>query len=843
MRVGLSFSIAFALLAACAAAGKQAAPAPVRNARPPANEAALKSWLVNMVSYHRFTPEEVRQATGISVEDVKKTVDRLDIRPGDVPERRPGDPLVVLPYPGGRHPRIGFLDGAIDPQRETKVSVFTPWDNASYVVADVPEAIFSNLGLTYLAHTHVPTVWTKTNVELEKLEWNLRDDRSLDLERKLPNGIGFGMKITPRADSVLMDLWLFNGTKARLTGMRVQNCIMLKGAPEFNEQTTENKVYKGPYAACRSRDGKRWVITAWVPHHRNWANRNCPCLHSDPKFPDCNPGQKQSLKGWLSFYEGEDIQAEFDRIEKTGWRKDVAESKPSGNARFQGEVHDAASGDLIPSRVYIRGEDGKWHFPLSKSSRGSAVPYRKKRGKGGRSVEMHTTLSAHPFTIELPPGRYTVIAERGKEYHPLRTEIEIGKEPVRRTFKLTRWIDMAGRGWYSGDTHVHRPMVELPNILLAEDLNVAFPLNYWVTEGFKSPRTSQKTLSGSGSKVVEVDPTHVIYPINTEYEIFTIGGKRHTLGAVFVINHKTVFEEGVPPVGPVLRKARAQGALLELDKHNWPWSMCLIPVMNVDLFELTNNHIWRTDFAFTTFGEKPAEYMKIQTNDQGYTEAGWIRFGFENYYALLNCGFRMRPTAGTASGVHPVPLGFGRVYVHLPDGFSYDGFVKGLDAGRSFVTTGPMMFVKVNGKDPGHVFTSAREYRVTGSVSSIRPLSSIEIIVNGKVAKTVKPANREEKNAVFVNLIDIAVPVDGSSWIAVRCTQKQPDGRIRFAHTGPVHVEVEGKPLRPRREEVEYLIQRVQAQIDRSSGVLPEAAIAEYKEALAAYKKIAETAR
>ena len=24
-----------------------------------------------------------------------------------------------MPYPGGRHPRIGFLEGAVDPQRET----------------------------------------------------------------------------------------------------------------------------------------------------------------------------------------------------------------------------------------------------------------------------------------------------------------------------------------------------------------------------------------------------------------------------------------------------------------------------------------------------------------------------------------------------------------------------------------------------------------------------------------------------------------------------------------------------------------------------------------------------
>jgi len=45
-----------------------------------------------------------------------------------------------------------------------------------------------------------------------------------------------------------------------------------------------------------------------------------PCLHSDPKFPDCPPGQARRLTGWLSFYQGTNIAAELERIEKNGWR-------------------------------------------------------------------------------------------------------------------------------------------------------------------------------------------------------------------------------------------------------------------------------------------------------------------------------------------------------------------------------------------------------------------------------------------------------------------------------------------------------------------------------------------
>ena len=77
----------------------------------------------------------------------------------------------------------------------------------------------------------------------------------------------------------------------------------------------------------------------------------------------------------------------------------------------------------------------------------------------------------------------------------------------------------------------------------------------------------------------------------------------------------------------------------------------------------------------------------------------------------------------------------------------------------------------------------------------------------------------------------------------MRCYEERPDGRLRFAHTAPWYVEVEGKPLHPRMVEVEYLVQRVAEQLQRSAGVLPEAALAEYREGLRTYQELLKTAR
>ena len=137
------------------------------------DDAELRAWLENMLWHHRYSMEEMEQVTGLNATQLTAQLSKFNISDGNRPPRI-ANQLLMLPYPGGRHPRIGFLDGAVEPQRETKLSVFCPWDDHSYVVMDVPEAIWSNLGLTYLAHTHVKTIWDLQGMPLEQQEWLLQ---------------------------------------------------------------------------------------------------------------------------------------------------------------------------------------------------------------------------------------------------------------------------------------------------------------------------------------------------------------------------------------------------------------------------------------------------------------------------------------------------------------------------------------------------------------------------------------------------------------------------------------------------------------------------------------------
>ena len=288
--------------------------------RLPDDISPLKSWLTNMVVHHGFTVAEVRAATGLSDRAVRDHLQAWQLKHS--PTAPSDGSLRVLPYPGGRHPRSGFLDGAIRPQRDTKLSVFLPWAPEQYVVLDVPEAIRRNdepkHGLLYLAHDHVPTMWTKQNKPLDKLEWNPIDS-GYEFERVLPNGVRFGTRVQQQPRQQLrMEMWLHNRSKEDLSNLIVQNCVMVKAAPDFANSTVRK--IREPFIAVRATTKEpHWMIVAWTPCHRAWQNPPCPCLHSDPKFADCKSGESSRVRGWFSFFHGDDIAAEFDRIERSGW--------------------------------------------------------------------------------------------------------------------------------------------------------------------------------------------------------------------------------------------------------------------------------------------------------------------------------------------------------------------------------------------------------------------------------------------------------------------------------------------------------------------------------------------
>ncbi len=278
-----------------------------------ATRANLGFWLPNMLFDHGYTVEEAALTCAYSPEEMQAKIDAFEFK---LSEKNSGS-IKLRPYPGGRHPRIGFLEGAIDPMRGTKISVFPPWENGGYVVVDLPEAIFSNLGLTYLAHTHVPTIWDEQHTFIDNVDWTARQGGGWENAWRLPNDIRFGGSAVPDENGVNFTLWLENGTDEALTDLRTQVCLMLKGAVGFNEQREDGRRFEDGVAAIQSDDGHRWILVAFNRYGRVWGNPPVPCIHSDPILPDAAPGQRVEVMGRVWFYEGDDIDGEIAHAQQS----------------------------------------------------------------------------------------------------------------------------------------------------------------------------------------------------------------------------------------------------------------------------------------------------------------------------------------------------------------------------------------------------------------------------------------------------------------------------------------------------------------------------------------------
>jgi hypothetical protein len=235
----------------------------------------------------------------------------------DPPAVTPPAPFTILPYPGGRHPRLGFLEGAVDPHRDTKFSLFLP--GGGYVVVDFPEAVWVAKDLVYLAHTHIPTLWDRQGVKLPRLEWTRKADGSLEERRVLPDGVEIFARAKPSERGVDLELRIKNGSTRTLTGLRSQVCVLLRGAPGFDAQSKDNKVLIEAHgvAAVRSAEGRRWIATVFT-RGKTWQNPPCPCIHSDPTFPDLPPGAEAGVRGRVFWYEGSDFAAEVGRRAAAG---------------------------------------------------------------------------------------------------------------------------------------------------------------------------------------------------------------------------------------------------------------------------------------------------------------------------------------------------------------------------------------------------------------------------------------------------------------------------------------------------------------------------------------------
>ena len=180
------------------------------------------------------------------------------------------------------------------------------------------------------------------------------------------------------------------------------------------------------------------------------------------------------------------------------------------------------------------------------------------------------------------------------------------------------------------------------------------------------------------------------------------------------------------------------------------------------------------------------------------------------WYRFLNLGYRLPVVAGTDKMSAEVPIGAVRAYVHLlvDEPLSFETWAAAARAGRTFVTSGPILELSVEGREPGDVIRMETGGRLEVAVRAraAQPMiTTVELIVNGRVTAATESAATTE-----MTLFE-TVEIDAGSWIAAR-SRSSTEIQSAFttsmaAHTSPVYVEVASRPLVPRPVDVEAIEQ------------------------------------
>lgn len=446
------------------------------------------------------------------------------------------------------------------------------------------------------------------------------------------------------------------------------------------------------------------------------------------------------------------------------------------------------------------------------------------------------------FRKSLPPGRTQLRVTRGFETGRVSRDVTlVAGQETHLSIQLQRRVNLRERGWFGGDSHVHmihgeRDLpVDFDFVALTaqtEDLQYLSLCQAWQTPhpvpevlerelgtrstpacqlrwGMEAPKNYYRgdagrclghcwLLAPRGRTADHQDAIQLLSEASAgDYQStkpvfanFESHGLIHALGGTVFYTHPARWwmgSWGGQGGYPQVERMRISNMAVEL-----PLDTVIGPTFDgLDVI--------------TSGGE-------LEANEQAF--ALWA--------LLLNHGYRVAATASSDAcfdrpgGAVP---GSARTYTYLADGFSWDAVARATAAGRTFVTTGPLVIATLNGRPPGTSFPASEapfelQIEAWSSGKETKGLRAIEILRNGQSFQRIELEAAPSSHAVTLQIRE-----PESAWYCVRVSGSTPAQR---ASTGAFFIDqVPATPIPPAPARV---LARV---VDAQTGVLLPATLTE----------------
>jgi putative membrane-bound dehydrogenase-like protein len=464
-------------------------------------------------------------------------------------------------------------------------------------------------------------------------------------------------------------------------------------------------------------------------------------------------------------------------------------------------IRDRATSRPTACRLNVVGPDGNFYQPtpnlLTPYSLTGQWPQTGKGNREGKAPIRYLGrffYSTGEVELTVPAGSVRIEVWKGFEYQPIVKKIEVtAGETKHETIELERTVPMAAHGYYSGDPHLHFSRQTeaddqaILDLLEAEDIHFGSILAYNEPAGpytgaMESMAAPQFHGLGTAS-TLRRGSTWITS--GQEYRSTVYGHLNLYWRDDLVLKGQTVDANNWPLYGRLARETKQLGGFSIYAHGGYSQAIYSDFVQKyVDAVELLQ------------FGV----YRGIELDD---------------WYRILNIGYRF-PCVGASDYPACRKLGDCQTYVYLTQEPVFSAWLQGVREGHSFVTTGPLLLLEVDGEPPGAIIrkTGMGLHRVHARIrsrSEVAPVQNIRLIVGGGVVleHEVPPGSGRGQWIELEHDFELSE----SSWIAARASGKAPSGAPDAeAHTNPVYVHLNSKAPYDR-DSLDHLVGRIDQQM------------------------------
>jgi hypothetical protein len=467
-------------------------------------------------------------------------------------------------------------------------------------------------------------------------------------------------------------------------------------------------------------------------------------------------------------------------------------------ATIAGRVIDAETGAPIPATITIRASDG------------AIVTDHPSFQAGFRS--------SGTFEKQVPAGETTIVVSRGFDYIPVERRFMLaGDERRNEIFELRRRSPLRREGWYCGDNHDHMIhgersiLVDFPYVALAaraEGLDYLAVAQYWNVSKVSPEELDRVThaLSLPGFTL----RWNLEAPKN-----YWRGDASHTLGHGWTVGMRGRTSDGRDAIAELLALSAMDYESEKLTVPNFEIQALIHSLGGVSVYshparwwmgQWGGQGIYPVEenkFISNMAAELPFDTVCGPTYDaidilMPPQEVKANAEALKLWFLLLNHGYHIA-ASGSSDATFDRPgggvPGKVRMYTHLDGDVEMPRVAEAIRAGRSFVTSGPLLVLEIGGHRSGSVLTLPTPAQKGSIRAWADRLTRVELIRNGVVVRVFDAAAGK---AEFTAEFDVSET--GPAWYIARCYGSD---EMQVAFTNPVWFEPrDWQPPRPARAQV-----------------------------------------